>query len=59
METTEKVRMTWGVEQCDSCAARAKYVVYRDDFLLTFCGHHMARHIDVLMEQGWDIDECD
>jgi hypothetical protein len=58
METTEKAVMVWGIEHCDSCKVRAKYFAYKEDLLLTFCGHHMARNIDVLMESGWEVDEC-
>jgi hypothetical protein len=58
METTEKTFMVWGVEFCDSCSVKAKYFAYKEEMLLTFCGHHMARNVDILMENGWDIDEC-
>lgn len=60
METTELVKPTvWGVERCDSCLQRAAYLAYKSELLLTFCNHHMNKHMDSLSREGWEIDELD
>jgi len=50
---------SWGIETCDSCGVRASYLAFKDELLLTFCGHHGQTLQLALIDAGWELDVLD
>lgn len=44
-------------DRCDGCGARALSSARRDDMPqeLLFCIHHRMKHINALLDEGWEI----
>ena len=48
------------LDRCDSCNAKAFYMVRFEFGELFFCRHHFVKHEDALMEKAYDIfDDSD
>jgi len=44
-----------GEDRCDRCGSQAFHAATRGSFELLFCAHHMNKHHNVLLEDGWEI----
>lgn len=43
-------------DRCDRCVARATHVATKFGLTdLLFCGHHIHKHEDALLNQGWAV----
>lgn len=44
------------LDRCDGCSAQAYHVAKKSGFSnLLFCGHHLRKHEDALLNQDWII----
>jgi len=44
------------LDRCDRCNAQAHHAARKEGLSdLLFCGHHLKRHIDSLLDSGWTI----
>lgn len=47
-----EIELQPGPEYCDSCSARAMWLVWLPQGKLSFCGHHYNKNAQVLTERG-------
>jgi hypothetical protein len=58
--TIEPVKAIGPEDRCDSCNAKAYYMVRFEFGDLFFCRHHFVKHEEALLEKAFDIyDESD
>jgi hypothetical protein len=58
--TIEPVKAIGPTDRCDSCNAKAFYMVRFETGELFFCRHHFVKFEDALMEKAYDIyDDLD
>jgi len=60
LTTIEPVKAIGPSDRCDSCNAKAFYMVRFETGYLFFCRHHFVKFEDALMEKAYDIyDDSD
>lgn len=42
-------------DRCDRCGAAAKVMAVKNELNLLFCNHHFAKHVEKLLEEGWEL----
>jgi len=58
--TIESVKAIGPADRCDSCNAKAFYMVRFETGDLFFCRHHFVKFEDALMEKAYEIfDDTD
>lgn len=58
--TKEPIKAIGPSDRCDSCNAKAFYMVRFEPGDLFFCRHHFVKFEDALMEKAYDIyDDLD
>ncbi len=58
--TIEPVKAIGPTDRCDSCNAKAFYMVRFETGELFFCRHHFLKYEDALMQKAYDIyDDLD
>jgi hypothetical protein len=48
-------RTKWSADCHASGSVNYVATIVRGDGMFTLCGHHLAKHVNQLTEQGWDI----
>jgi hypothetical protein len=60
LTTIEPVKAIGPADRCDSCNAKAFYMVRFETGDLFFCRHHFVKFEDALMEKAYEIfDDTD
>lgn len=55
LEKAPSLPTEWNGSMCDDCGIIAVYTVSKNNFELNFCGHHVRKHADKLLTDGFTI----
>lgn len=55
LEQQSSLPVAWNGSMCDDCGILAVYTASKDNFELNFCGHHLRKHADKLVTDGFSI----
>jgi hypothetical protein len=51
----ETLPLAWNGSMCDECGIIAIYTASKENAELNFCGHHLRKHADKLVSEGFSI----